>query len=151
MIVANKATLSGIIRTPFFALPDGGFSGGIHDNFHLDPAPTPLDFGRTKPERHAEDTSPARVAEPSFRAARVARGPSVFWRTARHCHFYGSLRRSPSAKLPATRQQDKDVPGGQACTAGVSFSAPWRRSCSAARPPRPLPGRWTACTQAAPS
>jgi hypothetical protein len=48
MIVANRATLSGIIRTPFLSPAGRGFSGGIHDNIRLDLSPTPLGFGRMR-------------------------------------------------------------------------------------------------------
>src|SRR6266481_8326857 len=48
MIVANKATLSGIIRTPFLSPAGQGFSGGIHNNIRLDLSPTQLGFGRMR-------------------------------------------------------------------------------------------------------
>src|SRR6202171_5036244 len=48
MIVANRAMLSGIIRTPFLSPAGQGFSGGIHNNIRLDLSPTPLGFGRMR-------------------------------------------------------------------------------------------------------
>jgi hypothetical protein len=36
MMVASRATLSGIIRTPFFSTAGQGVSGGIHHNIRLD-------------------------------------------------------------------------------------------------------------------
>src|SRR6266700_5210975 len=48
MIVANRATLSGIIRTPFLSSAGQRFSGGIHNNIRLDLSPTQLGFGRMR-------------------------------------------------------------------------------------------------------
>src|SRR5260370_156660 len=50
MIVANRATLSGIIRTPFLFLSpaSSGVSGGFHNNIRLGLSPIQLGFGRTR-------------------------------------------------------------------------------------------------------
>src|SRR6266700_596830 len=48
MIVANRATLSGIIRAPFLSPAGQGYSGGIHNNIRLDLSPTQLGFGRMR-------------------------------------------------------------------------------------------------------
>src|SRR3954469_14605052 len=48
MMVANRATLSGISEHPFFPLslpPQRGVHGDIHDNIRLELSPAPLGFG----------------------------------------------------------------------------------------------------------
>ena len=102
----------------------------------------------------AQDAPPAQVPNHPFAQRGVSAGGSVgiFAEPRALRAFCGSLSALTSAKLFATRQQDRRRPGRtSACTGGVSFSAPWTRSCSAARPPRRSPGRWTGCAQPAPS
>src|SRR6476469_10981828 len=48
MIVANRATLSGIIQTPFLFPAGQEFSGDIRNNIRLDLSSTPLGFGRMR-------------------------------------------------------------------------------------------------------
>src|SRR5713101_1061039 len=64
--------------------------------------------------------------------------------------FFGSPPLVHSARLLPKLQQNKIVLGGQSsCTRGVSYSAPWTRSCSDGRPRTQSSSRWTGCAPTA--
>src|SRR3954447_24101554 len=98
MMVANRATLSGISEHPFFPLslpPQRGVHGDIHDNIRLELSPAPLGFGWMAAAFFPECVSRADIAAPQKRTAAINDGEE----TARVVNYpvAGRIRALPGA------------------------------------------------------
>src|SRR5450756_2446275 len=124
MIVANRATLSGIIATPFLSFAGQGFSGGIDNNIRRDPSPTPLGFGRMRYRTLTRDVSPRRPAHAGTHTPQLigwAMGSATFYNNQRRWLWVPACAGTTSeVSIKSMKMMDRPVAAADAEATGRS-------------------------------